>query len=100
MLIDKNDLTMTAIWTPVEKIADTGDLVEKTPQTIKTWVMDNKQVFIQNKEGYSKVPAKAYILLKDSHIKQGDKLDGVFVQKINTVNDFDGSVDHLEAYTY
>lgn len=100
MLIDKNDLTMKAIWTPVEKIADTGDFIEKEPQTIKTWVMDNKMTYTQGSEGYSRVPAKAYILPKDSKVKQGDKLDGVFVQKINTVNDFDGSVDHLEAYTY
>ena len=100
MLIDKNDLTMTALWTPVEKISETGDLVEKPTQEIKTWVMDNKYVFIQNSDGFSKVPARAYILLKNSPVKQGDKLDGVFVQKINIINDFKGSVDHLEAYTY
>ena len=100
MLVSKSDLKMTALWTPVEKISETGDLVEKPTQEIKTWVMDNKYVFVQSLEGYSKVPARAYILLKNSGVKVGDKLDGIFVQKINIVNDLDGSVDHLEAYAY
>lgn len=100
MLITENDLTMTAIWTPVEKIDETGDIVEHPEQVVKTWMMDNKFVFVQRADGYSKVPAKAYILAKTSSVKQGDKLDGIFVQKVHIVNDFDGSIDHIEAYTY
>ena len=100
MLITENDLTMKAIWTPVEKVADTGDLIEKPEQVIKTWIMDNKYVFVQSEAGYSKIPAKAYILMKDTLVKDGDKLDGVFVRKLNIINDFDGLVDHVEAYTY
>lgn len=100
MLITKNDLTMKALWTPIEKVADTGDLIEKPEQIINTWIMDNKYVFSQSESGYSRIPAKAYILERDSLVKEGDKLDGVFVRKVTKINDFDGSVDHLEVYTY
>lgn len=99
-MINENDLTMEAVWTPVDKVDDTGDIIEHPDQIIKTWIIDNKRVFIQSDGGYSNIPAKAYILNKNSSVKQGDKLDGVFVQKIITINDFDGSVDHIEAYTY
>lgn len=100
MLISPLDLTMTTSWVEVETVAETGDLVEKAPVKLKTWIMENKILYIQNSTGYSAIPAKGYILAKDTKVKRGDKLDGVFVQKINIINDFDGSVDHVEAYTY
>lgn len=100
MLISENDLTMKADWIQVEKVAETGDLVESPVAVVSTWIMDNKVLYTQNENGYSKVNAKGYILSKNTVVKIGDKLDGVFVQKINVINDLDGSVDHVEAFTY
>lgn len=100
VLVSENDLTMKAEWIQVEKVAETGDLIEKEPVSINTWVLDNKVLYTQGESGYNKVSAKGYILSKNTQVKVGDKLDGVFVQKLNMVNDFDGSIDHYEAFTY
>ena len=102
MLVTDADLTMVAEYIQVNKIEDTGDVVEEPVELIKTWIVDNKTVFTQNNNSYSRIPAKAYIIDKKYKdiIKVGHKLDGVFIQKINLVNDFDGSLDHLEVFTY
>ena len=100
MLISENDLTMKTKWIRIEKVAETGDLIEEEPVYLNTWIMDNKVLFTQNENGYNKVNAKGYILSKNTTVKIGDKLDGVFVQKVNEINDFDGSIDHIEAFTY
>ena len=100
MIISDLDLTMKAEWIQVEKVAETGDLIEKETVSINAWVLDNKVLYTQGESGYNKVSAKGYILSKNTQVKVGDKLDGVFVQKFHAINDFDGSIDHYEAFTY
>ena len=101
MLVSSNDLSMKALWTPITKIEDTGDVVEGEASIINTLIIENKMVYIQNEQSFNKIPACAYILDKKSYVKVGDMLDGVFVKKIEKVTDFsDGSTIYLEAYTY
>ena len=102
MLVTELDLTMKAEYIQVEKVDDTGDIIEKPAVMINTWIIENKTLYVQNNGSYSRIPSRGYIIDKEykDKIKTGDKLDGVFIQKINEINDFDGTLDHLEVFTY
>lgn len=100
-VINSYELTMKCDWNKFIGHGTSSSKKDFAPkQELKCLTIGNKMVFKQDSNGYSKVPAKLYILDKTSEVKAGDMIDGVFVRKVDEVNDFDGTIDHLEVYTF